>query len=92
MKCEPGKPEALDSRDWLAHGIGNGDAAIVTVPCEFETGPVDRVAEIGFTLLVEFYEWVGFEHAVDAESYDDFLGMVGIRCLIVNREISASGL
>ena len=92
MKCEPGEPESLDASNLLAIGIGDGDAAIRRIPGEVETLAVDGIAEPGFALLVEFNERIGLVDPVDTEPDHDFLGMVGIRCLVVNSKVSVPGL
>ncbi len=92
MKGKPGEPESLDSGNFLAAGIGDGDASIFCIPCKVKLAAVDGIAETGFTLLVEFDEWVCLEHAVNVESDYDFLGMIVVRCFIVDREIGIARL
>ncbi len=92
MKGKPGEPESLDSGNFLAVGIGDGDASILCIPCKVKLRAIDGIAEAGLTLLVEFDEWVCLEHAVNVEPDYNFLGMIVIRCFIVDREIGIAGL
>ncbi len=54
-----------------------------------EATAVDGIGEALFILLVEFDERVGAVYAIDRKPEHDFLGMVGIRRLVVDLEIGS---